>query len=79
VGLNSDAWLERKKGKAFMSWHERMTILDNLHMVDSVIDFDDTDGTAIDADVKLKKCIQIKLSLLTVAYRIVQYFENGIF
>lgn len=49
VGLNSDAWLARKKGRAFMSWHERMTVLDNLHMVDRVIEFDDSDGTAIDA------------------------------
>lgn len=49
VGLNSDAWLARKKGQAFMTWHERMTILDNLHMVDRVIEFDDTDGTACDA------------------------------
>lgn len=49
VGLNSDAWLARKKGRAFMPWHERMTILDNLHMVDRVIEFDDSDGTACDA------------------------------
>jgi len=49
VGLNSDAWLARKKGRAFMAWAERMTVLDNLHMVDRVIAFDDTDGTACDA------------------------------
>ena len=49
VGLNSDAWLARKKGKSFMSWQERMTILDNLHMVDRVIEFDDSDDTACDA------------------------------
>ena len=49
VGLNSDAWLERKKGRSFMSWQERMTVLDNLHMVDRVIEFDDSDDTAIDA------------------------------
>jgi len=55
VGLNSDAWLERKKGQAFMPWHERMTILDNLHMVHNVINFDDTDGTAIDAIRKVKE------------------------
>ena len=41
VGLNSDAWLARKKGRSFMSWQERMTVLDNLHMVDRVIAFDD--------------------------------------
>ena len=49
VGLNSDAWLARKKGRSFMSWRERMTVLDNLHMVDRVIEFDDSDGTACDA------------------------------
>ena len=49
VGLNSDAWLARKKGRPFMTWQERMTVLDNLHMVDRVIAFDDSDGTACDA------------------------------
>ena len=24
VGLNSDEWLERKKGKSFMPWNERL-------------------------------------------------------
>ena len=55
VGLNSDDWLSRKKGRSFMPWHERMVILDNLHMVDKVIAFDDRDGTAIDAIQKVKK------------------------
>jgi cytidyltransferase-like protein len=54
VGLNSDAWLERKKGRSFMSWRERMVVLDNLHMVDNVIEFDDSDDTAIDAINKVK-------------------------
>jgi D-beta-D-heptose 7-phosphate kinase/D-beta-D-heptose 1-phosphate adenosyltransferase len=56
VGLNSDAWLTRKKGRAFMTWRERMIILDNLHMVGEVIAFDDSDGTACDAirQVQLK-------------------------
>ena len=49
VGLNSDAWLTRKKGRPFMDWHERMVVLGNLHMVDEVIAFDDTDGSSIDA------------------------------
>ena len=55
IGLNSDAWLERKKGRAFMPWRERMIILDNLHMVDEVIEFDDSDGTACDAIRKVKE------------------------
>jgi cytidyltransferase-like protein len=54
VGLNSDAWLERKKGRAFMTWRERMTVLDNLHMVDRVIEFDDSNGTATDAILKVR-------------------------
>jgi D-beta-D-heptose 7-phosphate kinase/D-beta-D-heptose 1-phosphate adenosyltransferase len=49
VGLNSDDWLSRKKGKSFMSWHERHIILSNLRSVDDVFAFDDSDGTAIDA------------------------------
>lgn len=49
VGLNSDAWLKRKKDKYFMNWSERATIARNLRMVDDVIDFDDSDGTAINA------------------------------
>ena len=49
VGLNSDAWLTRKKGRPFMPWRERMVVLDNLHMVGEVIEFDDSDGTACDA------------------------------
>jgi D-beta-D-heptose 7-phosphate kinase/D-beta-D-heptose 1-phosphate adenosyltransferase len=55
VGLNSDAWLTRKKGRPFMSWRERMIVLDNLHMVDEVIEFDDSDGTACDAIRKVRE------------------------
>lgn len=55
VGLNSDAWLARKKGRAFMTWRERMTVLDNLHMVDQVIQFDDSDGSACDAIRQVRK------------------------
>ena len=49
VGLNSDEWLTRKKGRPFMTWHERMIILDNLHMVGEVIEFNDDDNSSIDA------------------------------
>ena len=55
VGLNSDAWLTRKKGRPFMSWHERMTVLDNLHMVGEVIEFNDDDGSSIDAIRKVRE------------------------
>lgn len=46
VGLNSDEWLERKKGRAFMPWNERLCIVNNLQMVDEVYTFDDEDGSA---------------------------------
>lgn len=46
VGVNSDPWLIRKKGRAFMSWSERAEIVRNLRMVDEVIEFDDWDGSA---------------------------------
>jgi len=46
VGANSDAWLERKKGRSFMPLKERTTILRSLQGVDFVIDFDDRDGSA---------------------------------
>jgi cytidyltransferase-like protein len=46
VGLNSDEWLERKKGRAFMPWTERLCIVNNLAMVDEVYTFDDEDGSA---------------------------------
>lgn len=49
VGLNSDAWLTRKKGRPFMPWQERMTVLDNMHMVDEIIAYNDDDTSSIDA------------------------------
>lgn len=49
VGVNSDAWLTRKKGQPFMPIQERKTIIENLYQVHKVIEFDDSDDTAIDA------------------------------
>ena len=46
VGLNSDEWLERKKGRAFMPCNERLCIINNLSMVNEVYTFDDKDGSA---------------------------------
>jgi cytidyltransferase-like protein len=46
VGLNSDEWLEKKKGRAFMPWNERLCVINNLAMVDEVYTFDDEDGSA---------------------------------
>lgn len=55
VGVNSDVWLERKKGKAFMPIEERKSIIEMLKIVDEVITFDDSDNTAIDAINEVKK------------------------
>lgn len=46
VGVNSDEWLARKKGRAFMPWQERLCVLNNLSSVDEVYTFNDDDGTA---------------------------------
>jgi cytidyltransferase-like protein len=54
VGVNSDNWLERKKGKAFMPYKERKSVVGNLKAVDEVIEFDDSDGTACDLLEKVK-------------------------
>jgi len=54
VGVNSDAWLRRKKGQEFMPWEERATIVAALHYVDRVINFDDADGSAKDAIRKVR-------------------------
>ena len=55
VGVNSDAWLERKKGRAFMPINERTTIIQNLKMVDGVILFNDDDNSSIQAIHNVKK------------------------
>ena len=49
VGVNSDAWLIRKKGSPFMPSTERNNIVENLSMVDGVILFNDDDGSAKEA------------------------------
>ena len=54
VGVNSDAWLNRKKGRAFMPWDERMNIVKNIKDVDFVLEFNDDDGSAKQA-IKLAR------------------------
>jgi cytidyltransferase-like protein len=49
VGINSDAWLSRKKGAPFMPEQERNGIVKNLSMVDRTIFFNDRDGSAKEA------------------------------
>lgn len=54
VGANSDAWLRRKKGREFMPWEERASVLSSISGVDRVINFNDDDGSAKDAIRKVR-------------------------
>jgi cytidyltransferase-like protein len=67
VGINSDEWLARKKGQAFMPASERRAIIENIYQVHRVIEFDDADSTAIDAIRKVKEMFPM--------YKVV--FANG--
>jgi mannose-6-phosphate isomerase-like protein (cupin superfamily) len=49
VGLNSDAWLTRKKGRPFMPFQERQSIIENLKCVDECLLFNDDDNSAREA------------------------------
>jgi cytidyltransferase-like protein len=49
VGVNSDEWLTRKKGRPFMPFKERCAIIKELSVVDKVIGFDDSDDSACQA------------------------------
>lgn len=54
VGVNSDEWLTRKKGRPFMKLEDRIAIVKNLKMVDHVVRFNDDDGSAINAIHKVR-------------------------
>lgn len=47
VGLNSDNWLSRKKGKPFMQFDCRKAVVQSVRYVDQLLSFDDSDNTAI--------------------------------
>jgi cytidyltransferase-like protein len=49
VGVNSDDWLTRKKGRPFMPFKERCAIIKELAVVDKVIGFEDEDNDACHA------------------------------
>jgi D-beta-D-heptose 7-phosphate kinase/D-beta-D-heptose 1-phosphate adenosyltransferase len=55
VGVNSDEWLTRKKGKPFMNWNERSIIVNELRHVDFVLKFDDSDDSACSLLEDLKR------------------------
>jgi cytidyltransferase-like protein len=54
VILNSDDWLKRKKGYAFMNYYQRSRILMAMKDVSAVYAVDDSDGTACEALRKIK-------------------------
>ena len=54
VLLNSDKWLQEKKGREFLPFNERKIIMNALKNVIDVMDFDDSDQTCING---LKKAI----------------------
>ena len=58
VGLNSDDWLTRKKGKPFMEWEERAEILESCKFVNQVLSMDDSDDTASDIIKQVAKLYQ---------------------
>jgi len=49
VGINSDEWLIRKKGRAFMPFNERASVIKALDIVDDILGFVDADDTANNA------------------------------
>jgi D-beta-D-heptose 7-phosphate kinase/D-beta-D-heptose 1-phosphate adenosyltransferase len=55
VCLNSDDWLQRKKGSPFMPFDERRKILLALEVVDDVVEFDDSDGSCREGLKQIKE------------------------
>ena len=53
VGLNSDDWLTRKKGRPFMPFEERAAIIKELACVDEVIGFNDDDNSSCAAIIQV--------------------------
>ena len=68
VGLNSDEWLTRKKGKPFMNFNERKEILEAFRYINQVIPFDDSDDSACDLIEKVDDMYDTDQKI---------YFANG--
>ncbi len=47
VGVNSDDWLMRNKGRVYMKFEERREIVASIRGVTSAVGFNDADDTAI--------------------------------
>ena len=69
IGLNSDEWLTRKKGKPFMKWEERAEILECCKFINQVLPMNDSDDTA--SDIIFKVCLMYKNEDVNI------YFANG--
>ena len=69
IGLNSDDWLTRKKGKPFMKCDERAVILESSKFVNQVLPMNDSDDTA--SDIIFKVCTLYNNEDFNI------YFANG--
>jgi cytidyltransferase-like protein len=58
VGINSDEWLTRKKGRAFMPLAERQAIVGSLKDVYATLTYDDADGSSCAAIQQLLDSMQ---------------------
>ena len=57
VGVNSDNWLIKKKGSAFLPIQERIEIVSNLAVVDAAIEFEDDENQS--ASNAIQKVLEI--------------------
>ena len=55
VGVNSDEWLTRKKGRPFIPFEERIKIIQSISYVTYATAFDDSDNSASNLIVKAAK------------------------
>jgi cytidyltransferase-like protein len=69
VLLNSDDWLRRKKGYAFMGFDDRYRVLSAMGDVDVIHQVDDSDGTV------LPGIMAVAMGLLPVGKKVI--FANG--
>lgn len=56
VGVNSDEWLRKKKGKEFLPWEERAFIVGAIKGVDYVLRVDDSDGSCKPLIIAMRQC-----------------------
>ena len=68
VGLNSDKWLTRKKGKPFMEFEERKEVLESIKYINQVLPFNDDDDSACDLIEKVNSMYDTDQKI---------YFANG--